>query len=316
MTVFYSLLYCICMFALLMLPGWILGRCGRFLQGAKKTLANLLTDVAMPALVLSKLLEVRRDSVSVPALLLCLLFPAVLIPALCLITRLVWKKGASGFAEASVCAIFSNCGFLGIPIATALYPEDPEVAVYVSVFNVLNTVLLLTLGTAILSPGSKKRPKQLFGSPVILCALLGFLILALDLGSRCGMLRTYTSCFAAMTVPLSMAVLGYELCKLPLRKMFSTRRLYSVSALKLVVSPMITLGILLLIRCTGAMDISEHLAMALLLASGVSTAASAPAMAAAYGRDPSLAATFTLGTTLIGIVSLPFLGMLYQWIFS
>lgn len=316
MTVFFSLLFCVCMFALLMIPGWILGKCGRFMESAKKTLANLLTDVAMPALVLCKLLEVRRNLISIPALLLCLLFPAVLIPLLCLITRLIWKKGTAGSAEARFCSIFPNCGFLGIPIATALYPDAPEVAVYVSVFNVLSTVLLLTLGTTILSPDQNKRsPKNLFISPVTVCALLGFLILALDLGSYCGVLTTYTSYFAAMTVPLSMLVLGYELCKLPLRKMISTLTLYGVSALKLIVSPIITLLILLLIRCTGFMDISEHLAMALMLASGVSTAASAPAMASAYGRDSSKAAIFTLGTTLIGIVILPFLGMLYQWIF-
>lgn len=284
------------------------------MESAKKTLANLLTDVAMPALVLCKLLEVRRDSISVPALLLCLLFPAVLIPVLCLITRLIWKKGTAGSAEARFCSIFSNCGFLGIPIATALYPDAPEVAVYVSVFNVLNTVLLLTLGTAVLSPGNKKSPKHLFISPVTICALLGFLIMAFDLGSYCGMLITYTSYFASMTVPLSMLVLGNEFCKLSLRKMISTLTLYSVSVLKLVVSPIITLCILLLIRCTGFMDISEHLAMALMLASGVSTAASAPAMASAYGCDSSRAATFTVGTTLIGIVILPIFGMLFQWI--
>ena len=85
--------------------------------------------------------------------------------------------------------------------------------------------------------------------------------------------------------------------------------------IKLVVSPIITLCILLVVRSVGIMNISEHLAMALMLASGVSTAASAPAMASKYECNASESAIFTLGTTLLEILILPFFGIVYQWIF-
>lgn len=307
----------VALFMLLMLPGWILGKMRRISESEIDALGTLLTCVAMPALVLCKLLEADFSSLHPTAVLISMLLPVLVVLLTDGVTvLLLGKKRAREMGVRRFCAVFSNCGFLGIPLASALFPNAPEIAVYVSLFNVVNTFLLLTVGNSILSPGAQ-RPnwKRLLCTPVVLCILLGAVLLWIGHAPLCGVVATYTSYFAMLTAPLSMLVLGYELSKVKVGQMLRSRALYSVSLIKLVWMPLLALGVLLLLNFLPAVTVEKRLATAMLLATGVSTAASAPAMAGANGADRSHATTLTLGTTLLCLVTLPLLNLLFELLF-
>ena len=58
------------------------------------------------------------------------------------------------------------------------------------------------------------------------------------------------------------------------------------------------------------LSVSQSLRTAVFLATAVSTALSAPSMAAKYGQDAKYAATVTMGTTFLCVITMPLLYML------
>lgn len=298
----------------LVIPGVILGKSGRIEEHAGKTMGNLLTDVAMPFLVLSNLLALNLSSLRPIAVIGSLLFPIITVFALFAITVLLFPKQKKNFSVSRFCSIFPNCGFMGLPLANLMFPTRPEIAVYISLFNISSTFLLLTFGVRILSEGSEKLSlKRIFLRPITVAVVLGFLLLALR--ANIPYLSDYCTLLAQLTTPLSMIVLGYELSKMPWRRLICTPCAYLSSAVKLVASPLITLVVLLLARLIWKEAVSSDVVVALFLATAVPTAASAPAMAKQYGLDGEHGAILTLGNSLLSIVTLPFLYLLFDWIF-
>lgn len=315
MATFHGLLVNVILFFLLMIPGYIMGKCKHIEEGAMLTLSNLLSDVAMPALVFSKLLEVNLLSVSFPTLVCCILMPFITVLLLYAIVTWVFRKPQCD-AASRFCALFSNCGFLGIPLACAIFPDQPEVAVYVSVFNVFSTFLLLTLGTGILSQDKRAvRPLGILCSPITVALVLGCIGSYFRVGEYVTQIATYANTLAQLTTPLSMVVLGYHFSKLPFQKILCNSRVYSVAFFKLLVMPLLAMGVLVLVDLIPDVNVSGELAVAMLLATGVSTAASAPAMARKYGQDDGYAAALTLGNTMLCLITLPLIYLLFEAVF-
>ena len=220
-----------------------------------------------------------------------------------------------GFS-AVFCAVFPNCGFLGIPLAAAMWPDKPEIVLYISVFNVVSTFLLLTLGVYILS-GDKRNIKigKTLISPIFFAIVLGVAASLLKVAACVPAIQTYSLTLAQLTTPLAMITLGYELSKMNLLKMWANAGVYITSFVKLIVSPTIAITVLALMKYAFMIDISSSVACAMLVATAVSTAASAPSMAKKYGADSEYAATLTLANTLICVITLPLLYMLFGLIF-
>lgn len=305
----------VCLFVLLMIPGWFLGKRGLLSESSSHAMGMLLTNLAMPALVLGKLLECDLKSIDIGALLICALFPFLSSTIGYLLAYWFFpkRKDIPSASSARFCSVFSNCGFLGIPLAVALFPDNPEVAVYVSVFNVVSTFLLLTLGMSLLSGEVRAWAwKKLLFTPVTVCLLLGSILLIIDCVPLNTYFASYTSYFAMLTVPLSMLILGYELSKLTLRSIFACTPLYPTTLIKLILLPLISLGCLLVMQEVFGLQIGKGLYIAIFLATGVSCAASAPAMAAQQNADASVAAKLTVGTTILCALTLPLIWMVFQ----
>jgi predicted permease len=85
--------------------------------------------------------------------------------------------------------------------------------------------------------------------------------------------------------------------------------LYLTALFKLVIAPLSTVLMLLVLQLCG-FPLSTPLMAGIFIATAVSSAASASAMAKKYGVDGEYAAILTLGTTILCAVSLPLLYML------
>lgn len=308
---FAVLLRSVVLFVALAVPGFVLGKLKRLDTDARSAIGGILSDVAMPALVLARMLEADIHSLRPGCIIWALLLPFGLIAILWALSSLVFP-GRHGkiSGAAQFCAVFANCGFLGIPLAEAMFPDQPEVVVYISLFNVTNTLCLLTVGIYMLSGDSKQvKFKSLLAKPIIWVVVIGAVLSITELNHRVPWLTDYANYPAQLTTPLSMIVLGCTLSELNWRSIFDCADVYKTSMIKLIAAPVITM---LILRLTGA---PADLAAALFIATGVSTAASAPAMAGKYGNDPKYTASLTLGTTLLCIVTLPVLSLLFELFF-
>ena len=324
MVTFTTLISTVAMFAALMIPGFIMGKARRIENGATVTVGNLLSDIAMPALVFVKLIETDVSSLKITDILISVLLLALTIPVIYFISRLIFKPrdGEREHLSAIFCSMFSNCGFLGIPLAATLFPNKPEVTVFVSLANVTSSFFLLTLGTSVLESGAstnegkKKNPiVSLLLRPVTFAVVLGTACSLLGVGKIFPQMTTYFGTLSGLTTPLSMTALGYELSKMNLRGLLGDRRVYVTAAIRLLLSPLLALSLLFALRLIPVIEISYELMAAMLITTAVSTAASASAMARAHGIEGSLAASATLVNTLLCVVTLPIIWLLFDAVF-
>jgi len=316
MQAFYAMFQIVLLFVALLIPGYILGRMKLMESAAMVSFSNVLMYIAMPALVLSKLMNMDVDSIGVWELVISAVLPILLVFVLLLICRLCKNSDVTRHRAIEFCAVFPNCGFLGIPLAAAMWPQSSCIVLYVSVFNVVSTFLLLTVGVYVLS-GDKKEIhlKKTLISPIFFAIVIGVACAVFGVCDHMTAVLDYSTMLAQLTTPLAMIAAGYELSRLHFIKMWKSAGIYVTSFIKLIVAPLITLGALCLLKFVFGVGISWELAMAMLVATAVSTAASAPSMAKKYGADSEYAATLTLSGTLLCVITLPLMYLLFDLVF-
>ncbi|MBQ8356773.1 MAG: AEC family transporter [Clostridia bacterium] len=319
MELFFDMLGRLCLFAALGVPGFLLAKWGKIGQEGRGTLVNLLLYVAMPCLVFAGLLETDVRALHAAEWITCALFPALIVAVIGGLGALIFRGEGDRPRLCRFCAAFANCGFLGLPLAQSLFPDRPAVALFISIFNILSTVLLFIIGGAMLSGDGGKQKRNWFRllvSPLTVATLLGVICSLLHVGQKLPFLITFAEIPAAMTTPLSMTVLGALLATLPKKPWWRESGLWLTALLKLAVAPLCTMGILAFLRSVCKLPIGADASLALLLSTAVSTAASAPSMAEDHGRDPHYAAALTLGNTLLCLLTLPFAYLLFNFIFG
>lgn len=306
------LLQSVLLFVLLMVPGLLLGRSGLMQKNALPTLTNILLYAAMPSLVFQALCRLDPSTVDVGALLLVAAVPVVFETLWILLTALFAKEKA----VVRFCSVFSNCGFLGVPLASVMFPDAPEVTVMVSVFNVFSSMMLWTAGVFLLSKDRRAiAPRRALLNPLSFALVLGAICMYSGFGTQVSFLVDYAGYLAGLTTPLAMLVLGFEFSALSLKKQsILWKDLLLTCAIKLVAFPLSVSTLLYLLKLAGV-AVSYELFAALFLASAVSTAATAPALAEKYGADAESASILTLATTLGCVVTLPCLFSLLHPLF-
>lgn len=319
MEVFFEMLGRLALFLALGVPGFILAKIGKIGEKGRVAMVNLLLYVAMPCLVFSNLLETDIQALQPAEWITCAVFPLVITSIVAGLSVLIFKGQGDQSAISRFCATFANCGFLGLPLAQSLFPERTAIALFIAIYNILSTVLLYVMGGAMLagevSGAKKKNWVKILISPLTVGAVIG-IACSLLLPSDVKLTMAEFSGYAGDTTTLlSMTVLGCLLATLPRRAWWREWRLWVAALLKLVFSPLLTVCILLFLCRVCHLPLGEDALLALFLATAVSTAASAPSMAEDYGRDAHFAAAVTLGSTLLCLISLPFVYLLFNLIF-
>ena len=298
------------MFAALMMPGFLLGKTKRFERVSVTTITNILMCVGMPFLVLSKLMEMDVYTLAISELLCCIGLSIGIVLVLVVVCKYICPQKEI-FREFSFCSAFSNCGFIGIPLAAAVFPEQPKVAVFVSLFNVFTSFMLWTFGVYILT-GDKKNisAKKAICNPVTVSIVLGTIFSLIGCVQKLGFICNYSSMLAGITTPISMLVIGYEFSSIRFREVFTRKSSYLVSLVKLVICPLIITAVLVVLGMF--VEFSREFQEAMFIATAVPTAATASAMAEKYGADGKLSAEYTVVNTAFSVISLPLMYMIFH----
>ena len=115
-----------------------------------------------------------------------------------------------------------------------------------------------------------------------------------------------------MTQPLSMIILGVRLADVHLCALFGDWKVYLTAAVKLLVSPLLSLGILVLVDLLVPLD--TYVMIALFIIAAMPTASSVLNFAERYGGDCDTAACTTLMTTVLCVVTIPVLMLLCSFL--
>ena len=230
------------------------------------------------------------------------------IAFLCLHDRNPNRGGVLRFA-----VIFSNAGFMGIPLEYALLGADGVFfgAMYVVVFN----LVCWSLGVAVMCRGMKNVGlRALFVNAGTVGVALGlpFFLFSLKLPEVVG---RPVEMLADLNTPLAMIMVGWYLAETDFRPVLRCCAAYGVAALRLVAVPLVVIAALVGVRaCVPTLN--PVMAVAISTAAAAPTAALTTVIAARYDKDVSTATSLVSGTTLLSILTMPPIVGFALWLFG
>ena len=304
-------------FVLLAVPGYLLVK-GKLLdQKESGTLAKLLTNIGMPFLIFSGTLKLEFTGSLTASLVVCGLFGVLFTAGFFFLLGPVtaWEKDQKRRSILRFCMAFANNGFIGIPLARAVFGEDSLVMAFLIILNIITNVLMFSLGTGLMTGGKKGLPwKQILLNPVLLAFLAGIAVNLSGITRNIPEVQTYCTHFSGIVTPLSMVVLGMKLAAIPMGKLFASWRMYLVSLARLVIFPALGVAIAMALAYIPALAIQKDMLIAFFVAFAMPTAGLASTFADRYEGDTENAAIFTLGTTVLSVATIPVLYMLLQFL--
>lgn len=293
-------------FVLLAVPGYILVKTKIVKNKESAVLSKLLTYVGMPFLILSSTLNVEFTGEFTKWIIIVAVFGTVFTVGAFFLSALLVKNGGNEKQKAMMrfCMVFSNNGFLGIPLAKAVLGNSPVVA-YLIILNIVTLVIMFTLGVYLIS-GDKKTIsfKKAFLSPVVIAFLLGIVLNLTKVTNFVPEVATYSNYFSNIVTPLSMVILGVKMADVKFSLIFTKRQTYYVSIVKLLVMPIVACALAYLMTLASA---NNSVVLATFFALAVPTAGLASAFADQYDGDVQGAVTQTLGTTILSVITIPIL---------
>lgn len=265
-----------------------------------KSLNFFVIYVSLPATVLLQVPKIHFDLSALGVILIPWLLLPIVIALVLLMTR---NHPPQTRAALLLVMPLGNTSFVGIPIVHTLLGE--AAIPYVLMYDQFGTFLILALyGAAVIARyESGVFHKRLILKKLLLFPPFIFLIFALLFGGMPTGIQPYLQTFASTLVPLALISVGYSM-------KFGGEVDYGLFAqsltLKLIIMPLIALGILL------AMGTDPLALKTAVLESGMPSMITAGALAIAAGFAPALSAALVGYGLLISLVTLPMIAYLLE----
>jgi len=137
--------------------------------------------------------------------------------------------------------VFSNLGFIGIPVVSSIL--GAEYVVYVTEFLLIYTIVFYTYGIALMDGSFSFASLKAMINPGTISSILAVLIIVLGIRLP-GFLLTAVTYLGNITSPMALVAVGFTLAHSDWKNIFGQPRLYVFSVIKLLVLPLLMLPLL------------------------------------------------------------------------
>lgn len=313
MGVFVSAISGVLIILIMIALGFILARNDWFDSKMTSMIARLVTQIALPAYMVSTIME-KFTAKKLLTTLPDILFPFVSMFLLYIVSIVIVKlfkipKIHSGLFQ----SMFSNSNtvFVGLPVNMALF-HSPSLP-FVLVYYMVNTTFFWTLGVYLIQKdgvGSeaavnwKKTLKKVFSPP-----LLGFVvgvILVLLHAKLPNFIMQDLNYVGGLTIPLSMIFIGISINSVDLSNIHFDRSNFLILFGRFLLAPavMSLLGI-----PTGMPTLMKQV---FIMQSAMPIMTNAPVVSRLYHADSEYASIMVAETTLLSLIVIPILMVLVQ----
>jgi predicted permease len=200
--------------------------------------------------------------------------------------------------------LFSNFSFMGFPVISAVFGE--KAIFYTSIFIVPLRLAFNTIGVLIMQRGTREdvkiSVKSLINPPIVAVAA-GFIIFLFSIQLPSAV-NTSIKMVAGTMTPLGLMIVGLNLANAKFAAMFSNYKVYIVSVIRLIVLPICLFVIL------KAFQFDSLMIGVPVIITAMPIAASASILAEKYDGDSYLGAQSVFISTLLSIVTIPFIALM------
>ncbi len=282
--------------------GYVCSKRGILSPSTIKELSRFIIYVVTPCIIVESFHRPFDSSMLQKMGIICAAAVGAHVLNIILSRALIHDKEQNRRVVYQFATIFSNCGFMGLPLQHAILGSDGVFygAVFIAVFNVFTwTYGFILMG----SQGQKVETRKLLLNPGILGVTVGFIIFVISFQIPYVLLVPIKS-FAALNTPLPMVVVGYYLSQITSLRVLKDKNLIITQVVKLLASPLM---ILLLVYLAG---IRGMLLTSLVISASAPSAANTVIFSVLFNRDAKLAVTLVSLSTLLSLLTMPFVSAL------
>lgn len=282
---------------ILITVGIICRKTGVITKETNKDLSKLVLQVVNPVMIFMSYQTDNRPEL-VKNLLLTFVFSVGAFGVTAIGAYiLVRKKDGRNTEIERFSAIYSNCGFMGIPLVNALF--GMEGVFYLTAFITVFNIIVWTHGIILIS-GEKsfKSVVKVFYSPTIISIFLGLVCFFAQL--RLPSVPAEALGFVSdLNTPLAMIVSGVTMADTNVMKLLKKHRVYYICFLRLIMLP------ILLSLVLSLFEMSEKVRLTVMVAASAPPAAMCTLQCIRYGKNSLYASEiFTFGT-ILSVLTLP-----------
>lgn len=216
------------------------------------------------------------------------------------VTHAIYRnKGDNKFAVEKYASVYSNSGFIGIPLVQGVFGSEGVfyLTAYLTIFN----LLVWTHGVIVMS-GKRdfSSIRKALVSPALLATILGFIsfITRLELPELLG---NSLHMLGNTNTPLAMIVAGISISQTDIGKSVKNKQVYKLCFVRLVLIP------LLVILAFAPLDLPAILTGTSIIAVACPVAANIILFAYRYEQNHLYASELFAASTLLSMITIPLL---------
>ena len=228
---------------LLVAIGFYLNKKGVVDGLTSKKISAIVVDVTNPALIMASILSgnvtASHEDLIVAALLGITFYAIVIL--LGLILPRILRAAPDDRRFYNLMCVYTNIGFLGIPVARAILPENA--IIYVVVCNVFYSLLFYTHGVTVLGGGKEKVDLKKIISPGTVMAVLSLAVFWFGIQLP-PILSNTVQYIGNSTIFLSMMLLGVVIARSDPASSVKDIRIWVYIVLRMILIPIATFYIM------------------------------------------------------------------------
>lgn len=212
------------------------------------------------------------------------------------------KESIDNLAIERFAIVYSNCGFIGIPLVNGFFGSEGVfyVTAYMTIFN----IFVWTHGIMIITG---KKDIKTFGksliSPSIIATIAGFLLFIVKLRLP-DILFQSLNYVGNMNTPLAMIVAGVTIAQTDIVKLLTKLKIYYIAIFKLLLIPVIMFFIFYMFH------IPRIVLLTSVLAASCPTAATINLFSIRYDKNYLYSSEIFAVTTLMSVFTIPIVMMI------
>jgi len=297
---------------LMIIPGFLM-RKSHLADGALgKGLANTILYATQPAMIITAFVRdydanIMRTAAAV------FLFSFIAHLLFYIIARQCFKK--TPLAQKKVlqfALVFSNAGYLGIPLLRMAFPASPEVVMYAAVYCICFNVFTWSLGALIFTDDKKYiNAKHILLNPASIPTYIGILIFLLPIKQYIPtVINEGMNTLAGAVAPLAMIMIGLRLAEVSFRSVFTDWRMLPFLAMRHFLLPALIWVIMKLLVLAGVGFIDDMVMKVILICSATPAAAATGIFAEKFNGDTVYASKIVSISTVLSLATIPIVALL------
>lgn len=282
--------------ALLIATGMLCYKLKILNEESTKSLSSLVLMVVNPIVIIVSY-QTKFEKRLLKGLLISLILSLLSVVIAILLSRIFIRKSGDKASLEKFSAVYSNCGFMGIPLVNAVYGS--EGVFYLTAFVTVFNILVWSHGVFLMEGKfNKKTLIEILKVPAVIATVLGFILFITKITIP-GIIFQSLEYLADMNTPLAMLAAGATIAQTNIFEALKIKRLYLVCLLKLILVPAVT-GVIFYFLPFDKMVMGT-----VILASACPTAATGTLFAIRYKKDSCYASELFAITTVLSIATLP-----------